>query len=72
MSILFLSAAAAVATPTLADPGDQMKCKRESVTGSLMETRKVCHTEREWRTIRNGAEDEARRITRPGSTAIEN
>ena len=62
-----MSAAAAAATPAAIDPRDQMKCKRESVTGSLTQSRKVCHTEREWRLIRNGAEDEARRITRPGS-----
>jgi hypothetical protein len=49
-----------------------VKCVREDVTGSLVQSKKVCHTEREWRAIRNDAEEEARRITRPGAPSVPN
>ncbi len=66
------SAATAAAVPTTAgpsgtaDPLDTMKCVRETVTGSVAATRKVCHTLREWQMIRDSAQQEARRIVQPG------
>jgi hypothetical protein len=44
-----------------------VKCVRENVTGSLVSTRKVCHTIREWRRISDDAQDETRRIRQPGT-----
>jgi hypothetical protein len=71
--IILASATASAATAVVpADPLDKVKCVRESVTGSLVQTKKVCHTEREWRAIRSNAEEEARRITRPGSPNVAN
>lgn len=54
-------------SPITSDPLEKVKCVREQVTGSLVSTRKVCHTEREWRRIRNDAETETRRIIQPGT-----
>jgi hypothetical protein len=68
--VLMLAAnatAAPATTPAPADPLEKVKCIREPVTGSLVSTRKVCHTEGEWRRIRNDAESEARRIIQPGT-----
>lgn len=72
---LLLALIAATATPassaatssTTNDPMDKVKCVREAVIGSISKTRRVCHTLREWKSIRQNAEDEARRITQPGS-----
>jgi hypothetical protein len=65
--LLLASASATPAFPATTDPLEKVKCVREQVTGSLVSTRKVCHTEREWRRIRNDAESEARRIIKPGT-----
>ena len=69
-SIALLFAAATATTPPAAlpdDPLDKVRCKREEVTGSLVSSKKICHTEREWRRISGDAQDEARRITKPGT-----
>jgi hypothetical protein len=70
-ALLLLAAASALGDVTLPavpqDPLDKTRCIREQVTGSLVSTRKVCHTEREWRRIRGDAESEARRIVQPGT-----
>ncbi len=68
--VLALSSATAAPTsptPVSADPLDKVKCVRENVTGSLVSTRKVCHTIREWRRISDDAQDETRRIRQPGT-----
>ena len=65
--LIFATAAATPAFPETTDPLQKVKCVREQVTGSLVSTRKVCHTEKEWRRIRSDAEGEARRITQPGT-----
>jgi hypothetical protein len=65
-----LALAAATSTPAFpqtADPLEKVRCVREQVTGSLVQSRKVCHTEREWRRIQNDAQEEGRRIIRPGN-----
>lgn len=69
IALAFSSAAAAPATATTVspDPLDKVKCVRENVTGSLVSTRKVCHTIREWRRISDDAQDESRRIRQPGT-----
>jgi hypothetical protein len=64
--LLLATATATPAFPDSSDPLQKVKCVREQVTGSLVSTRKVCHTEKEWRRIRNDAEGEARRIIQPG------
>ena len=65
--LVFATAAAMPAFPETSDPLQKVKCVREQVTGSLVSTRKVCHTEKEWRRIRDDAETETRRITQPGN-----
>jgi hypothetical protein len=68
--LLVLSTTAAATGPVFPatdDPNEKVRCVREKVTGSLIQSRKVCHTEKEWRRIRNDAESEARRITQPGT-----
>lgn len=68
-SLLFLlaSTTATPAFPKTTDPLEKVRCVREQVTGSLVSTRKVCHTLREWNRIHNDVESELRRITQPGN-----
>lgn len=65
--LIFATAAATPASPETTDPLERVKCVREQVTGSLVSSRKVCHTEKEWRRIRNDAESETRRLMQPGT-----
>ena len=65
--LIFATAAATPASPETTDPLEKVKCVREQVTGSLVSSRKVCHTEKEWRRIRNDAESETRRLMQPGT-----
>ena len=68
-SIILLLAAATGDAPAaqVVDPLDKVRCVRQAVTGSLVSSKKICHTEREWRRISTDAQDEARRITKPGT-----
>lgn len=61
--------ALATATPVVAssDPDAVVRCVRESITGSLSTSRRVCHTVGEWRRVRRDANDEARRNIQPGT-----
>jgi hypothetical protein len=63
MLSLLLIAAAATST---VNPDNVVRCVREEITGSLARVQRVCHTVREWRDIHDRANDEARRIIRPG------
>ena len=63
--LVFATAAAMPAFPETSDPLQKVKCVREQVTGSLVSTRKVCHTEKEWRRIRDDAQTESRRLMQP-------
>lgn len=65
--LIFATVAATPASPETTDPLEKVKCVREQVTGSLVSSRKVCHTEKEWRRIRNDAESETRRLMQPGT-----
>lgn len=65
MLAILISLAAAEATPS-ADPLDKVRCEREEVIGSLVQTRKVCHTLREWQVIRRNVETETRRLIQDG------
>ena len=67
LSMLAAATVAAAAGPVTvpADPLEKVQCVREEVTGSLVVTRKVCHTVREWRNISDNAQNEARRLTQP-------
>lgn len=56
--------ALAAATPAV-DPENVVRCVRETVTGSLSRTRRVCHTVGEWRTINRDASREADRVIMP-------
>ncbi len=65
--VLAAATAAAPAPAAPVDPLERVRCVRESVTGSLALTRKVCHTIREWKRITDDAQAEARRMTQPGT-----
>ena len=64
---LVIALAAAAPAATTDDPDAVVRCVRESVTGSLSTSRRVCHTVGEWRHIRSDANDEARRNIQPGT-----
>ena len=64
---LILALASATPVAVMDDPDAVVRCVRESVTGSLSTTRRVCHTVGEWRKIRSDANDEARRNIVPGT-----
>jgi hypothetical protein len=70
VTLIFAAATASAAqtAPAAVDTLEKVKCVREQVTGSLVQTRKVCHTLREWNRIHNDAEAETRRIIQPGTT----
>ncbi len=61
------SPVAVEAGPKPQDPLQKVRCIREQVTGSLVATRRVCHTLAEWRAISNDGNTEARRIVQPGT-----
>lgn len=63
--LAFAAAAAADPATPAVDPDSVVRCVRESVTGSLTTSRRVCHTVGEWRRIRRDANDEARRVIMP-------
>lgn len=65
-ALMLFAAAAADAAPAPANPDNVVRCVRENITGSLMSTRRVCHTEREWKQIRADANDEAQRMFERG------
>lgn len=65
--VIALAAADVPATTQPADSLDKVRCVREEVIGSLVQTRKVCHTQREWQRIRRDGHDEAERIIQPGN-----
>ncbi len=61
----------AIATPALAtDPAktaavsdpNKVRCKRETVTGSLASSKKECHTEAEWHDLSLQARDDTARM----------
>ena len=71
--ILFLiltsgAPSAVAATPAKpSDPLEKVVCRRDQVTGSLFDGPRICHTVREWRRMQNDAQEEAARITKPGT-----
>ena len=67
MLALLLTLAAA-APEAAVDPDNVVRCVRETITGSVAQTRRVCHTVGEWRRIRNDANDEAYRLWRDNIT----
>ena len=60
-------AVASTPPPKAADPLEKVVCRRDQVTGSLFEGPRICHTVREWRRMQNDAQEEAARITKPGT-----
>lgn len=69
---LIIALAAAAPAATTNDPDAVVRCVRESVTGSLSTTRRVCHTVGEWKKIRGDANDEVRRNMQPGTLNDQN
>ena len=70
-SVFFFVAmmAQAAATPTSSpaapvDPLDKIRCQREIETGSLVKSKRVCHTRREWQRISDDAQAEADRLNK--------
>ena len=67
LSALVLASAATAAPqakkPT--DPGDKIRCKQETETGSMAPGIKVCKTEREWQDARNGARESSEKLMNP-------
>lgn len=45
------TAAEPVATPTLADKSQEIVCRKEKETGSLVKTKKTCHSRAQWQYI---------------------
>ncbi len=64
-ALLILTTGAGVAS-VATEPDNMVRCVREDVIGSLVQTRRTCHTVGEWRSLRARADDEARRIIQPG------
>lgn len=44
-------ATSAVPANASADPQDKVTCRREAPIGSLIPSKKTCHTRREWETL---------------------
>ena len=52
------STAAVPAKVASVDPQDKVTCRREAPIGSLIPSKKTCHTRREWETLNaNGRRD---------------
>ncbi|MBA3896297.1 MAG: hypothetical protein H0X36_04000 [Sphingomonadaceae bacterium] len=68
LAVAAQGAGVGVATPV--DPLDQVRCVREEVIGSLAQTRKICHTQREWEKIRANGNVEARRMIQDGQRTV--
>ncbi len=51
------------AAATLAlDPNDKIVCRREAPTGSLIASRKICHSKREWSELADAGRREAEKL----------
>ena len=51
MIVALLLAASSAAPQPGVDPDTVVRCVREEVTGSLVSTRRVCHTVGEWQSM---------------------
>lgn len=67
MLLIALMAASAAQVAATDNQDNVVRCVRESVTGSLSTSRRVCHTVGEWKKIRSDANDEVRRNMQPGT-----
>ena len=67
LTLALMADAATAALPAAAakpvDPMDKIRCQRELETGSLVKSKKICHTRREWSRISDDAQDEGQRLT---------
>ena len=79
MTTFLLLAGSAVAAPVLnarpsakTDPLEKVRCVKEQITGSLMSTRRICHTERDWSRIGDASQDEVGRLAAPKWSAESN
>jgi hypothetical protein len=63
--LMLFAAAAAESAPAPANPDNVVRCVRENITGTVAQSRRVCHTVGEWRRIRRDSADEARRVVMP-------
>ena len=66
MRLIFVVLAALVAFPAAAvakdkDPGERRICKRDTVTGSRTEARKICRTKAEWAMLKAEAGSEVQK-----------
>jgi hypothetical protein len=53
------------------DP-DKMVCRREVVTGSLVQTKRTCHTKREWEELGNAARRDQQTLRERSMSATSN
>ena len=44
------------------EDGDRVVCREQNVTGTRLAQRRICHTVREWRAIREREQEETRDI----------
>lgn len=51
-----------------ADPDNRVRCRRVEVTGSLVKRGRVCRTVREWRTISENGNYNARKMIEDGTS----
>lgn len=58
--VILLADAVAPAAPT--PPPEKRRCVTEDVMGSLTQKRRTCHTEAEWKQIRDDSQGELERI----------
>ena len=66
VSAAFLMSSAAVASAATEKKEEKMRCKRVTETGSLAKVSRVCRTEREWRAIREQAQQDTSRAQEGG------
>ncbi len=61
-------AAPAAAVPTEAPPEDKLVCRRTAETGSLIKTKKACHTKSQWAYIDERNQQLSRQMVEDGTT----
>lgn len=65
LTIAIVTALSAATPAAAANDDNVVRCKRETITGTLAQTRRICHTVAEWRRINRDSGDEAARVIMP-------
>jgi hypothetical protein len=61
-------AAPTVATPTATDVSQEIVCRKEKETGSLVKTKKTCHSRAQWAYIDDVNRNFSRQMVEDGTT----